>query len=62
MRYIIIGVIALGLCGCVINRKVVIEIKADNIKPTLGSYIPIEAENVEMKVTKESTYGTQKGD
>ena len=56
-RFIVYTLILVFICGCAMHKTLVIDVEADKIKPTLGSYIPIEAENVKMKITRTASYG-----
>lgn len=57
IKIIIVIILSLNILGCSMSRKVSIKIEGDKIKTHVGSYIPIQGDNIKMTIEKEMTIG-----
>lgn len=57
LKYLLAGILLLSLCGCAMNRGLLAVVKGTGIKPTLGSSVPLEAEEATIVIYKGTALG-----
>jgi len=57
VKYLAIGILALSLCGCAMDRGTLIAIRGNNITPTLGSAVPVKADDITMVIFTRTAFG-----
>ena len=59
LKYIIIGILLIGISGCAMTKHTRVILTGDKIKVPLGSVVPVEGENIKMELDRTVTYGQQ---